>query len=116
MTAPVCLSCGRPIPSTARDSYNAWQCRKFCDMTCRRAYRPDHTGPTWNFRNDACRSRTTGRIEDVEWLLAAGEAPNQIASRLGMKPHSLGRWLERHDRRDLARPFYRIDWHERAAA
>ena len=116
MTAPICLSCGGPIPSTIRPSVRAWQRRKFCDMTCRRAYRPNHTGPAWNSRNEKCSTRTRGRIEDVEWLLSAGEAPERVAARLGLRPHTLARWLERHDRRDLARPFYRIDWHERAAA
>ena len=102
MIAPTCLTCTKPIPRSVVTSTVVWEQRKFCDWGCRRKL--------------ASTSTTCGRVEDVEWLLSAGEAPNQVAVRLGLRAHSLGRWLERHGRPDLARPFYRTAWHERTAA
>jgi hypothetical protein len=39
---------------------------------------------------------------DVDWLTMSGEAWEQIAARLGIKPASLARHLHRHGRPDLA--------------
>ena len=109
MTAPTCQTCGQPIPSCVRDSYTAWQRRKFCNMDCRR-------GCSNRSRCTITYTATAGRLEEVERLLAIGLQPHQVAAELGLSARSLGRWLQRHGRPDLARPFYRIDWHERAAA
>lgn len=45
-------------------------------------------------------------LEDVEWLLDAGESPWEIAKRLGMDRRSVGKRLHRYGRDDLARGFY----------
>lgn len=42
-------------------------------------------------------------VEDVEWLLDAGEAPSAIAERLGRSLEAIQRRLYRAGRRDLAR-------------
>lgn len=47
------------------------------------------------------------RMEDITWLIEAGEAPEQIAIRIGVPIANLTRWLWRHDRPDLARMFER---------
>lgn len=41
-------------------------------------------------------------IEDVEWMVATGEHPARMATRLGVTVRSLERRLLRADRRDLA--------------
>jgi DNA-binding CsgD family transcriptional regulator len=40
---------------------------------------------------------------DAEWLTLAGEAPEQVAARLGLKVKSLEKHLSRHGRSDLIR-------------
>jgi len=53
--------------------------------------------------------QTTGAdafLEDVEFLLEAGEASEQIAIILGRKPGAIAKLAERHDRLDLARHFW----------
>ena len=45
-------------------------------------------------------------LEDVEFLLDAGEAPEQVAIILGRKPDAIAKLAERHDRLDLARHFW----------
>jgi hypothetical protein len=60
--------------------------------------------------------QTKATIEDVEWLLDAGETDAvAIVSRLVDRPkvRTLERLLDRHGRRDLAS---RIGWTERSAA
>lgn len=42
-------------------------------------------------------------VEEMEWLLAAGESIHQIAHRLGYQLSSLERKMDRCGRRDLAR-------------
>ena len=44
-------------------------------------------------------------IEDVEWMLATGEVPCNVATRLGMTPHAIEKAMRRAGRRDLAAPF-----------
>lgn len=112
MTPQHCITCGAPIPRNVIGSKEAYGRRKFCNMECRRNYpRP----VTWNTRNNAATSHTQGRIEDVEFLLE-DDAPERIATRMGLRAATLARWLDRHDRRDLARPFYRAAQRERQAA
>ncbi len=41
------------------------------------------------------------RVEDVEWMDAAGESLTGAAIRLGLDPSSLAKWLQRHHHRDL---------------
>lgn len=45
-------------------------------------------------------------LEDVEFLLDSGEAPEQVAIIMGRKPDAIAKLAERHDRLDLARPFW----------
>ena len=92
---PTCQACGQPIPRTVVSSSAVWKSRVFCSMACRRKL--------------ACKAATVGRVQEVERLLAWGESPYQIATQLGLRPHSLGRWLQRHGRPDLARNFDRAD-------
>lgn len=44
-------------------------------------------------------------LEDVEWLLDAGEPAEQIARTLGRKVEAIEKLAHRHGRPDLARPF-----------
>lgn len=44
-------------------------------------------------------------IEDIGWLLSQGVAPVEIAQRIGIKPASIWRGLNRRGRDDLAAPF-----------
>lgn len=44
-------------------------------------------------------------IADVRFMLAAGEWPPRIATRLGMSTSTLARALLRHDEKELAAPF-----------
>lgn len=61
-----------------------------------------------NIRCRACHAAlATARIEDIEWLLDAGATPTEIALRTGHSLMSTARFLERHGRHDLARPFSR---------
>lgn len=55
--------------------------------------------------------RVTGEevLDDVEFLLDAGESPLQVATIVGRKPATLARLAERHERRDLANIFYSAD-------
>jgi hypothetical protein len=57
--------------------------------------------------------RIADKIEDVSDLLDAGESAHAIAARLGTTTWALERFLYRHGRRDLGRPFARADWYER---
>lgn len=81
-----CLACGEPVDNPDR---------QYCSAECRTGWR--------------------GRVEDVRWLLDAGESPNQIAARLGVQPTSLGRYLYRHGQDEEARVFYRAGSLEHAA-
>lgn len=45
-------------------------------------------------------------LEDVEWLLDAGEPVVQILATLGRTAGAISKLAERHGRLDLARPFY----------
>jgi AraC-like DNA-binding protein len=45
-------------------------------------------------------------LEDVEWLLEAGEPAEQVAASLGRSVDAIAKLAERNDRLDLARPFY----------
>lgn len=45
-------------------------------------------------------------LEDVEFLLDAGESPEQVAIILGRKPGTIAKLAERHERLDLARHFW----------
>jgi hypothetical protein len=45
-------------------------------------------------------------LEDVEFLLDAGEASEQVAIILGRKPGAIAKLAERYDRLDLARHFW----------
>ena len=44
---------------------------------------------------------TTDHLEDVEWMAETGESFDRAAERLGVKPASLERFLQRRGRRDL---------------
>jgi hypothetical protein len=87
-----CERCGSDFLS----KYN-----RFCSWDC-------YIGGSW--------SKAAGRVEDVEFLMQAGEAPEQIMSRLGTSSGTLARYLARHERPDLARPFWRLRDAERRAA
>ncbi|AKU15767.1 hypothetical protein [Luteipulveratus mongoliensis] len=50
----------------------------------------------------ASEQRLRDRVEDVEFLLEAGESPDHIARRLGLTLESLERSMHRAGRRDLA--------------
>lgn len=55
-------------------------------------------------------------VEDIEWLLEAGESTHQVAARLGVTRNAVARRLGRYGRHDLAARFERInDWNEVAA-
>lgn len=54
-------------------------------------------------------------LEDVEFLLDAGEAPEQVAVILRRKPATIAKLAERHHRLDLARPFWTTAKHQEAA-
>jgi len=75
--------------------------RRFCSQEC-------YIGSSW--------TNAAGRVDDVDFLMQAGEAPEQITARLGTAAGTLARYLFRHDRPDLARPFWRLDASERRAA
>lgn len=47
----------------------------------------------------------TALIEDALFLLDAGEHPERICLRLGMKPAAIEIMLRRHGYREQARPF-----------
>lgn len=47
-------------------------------------------------------------LEDVEWLLDAGESPELILTTLGRSADAVAKLADRHGRRDLARPFETI--------
>lgn len=55
-------------------------------------------------------------LEDVEWLLEAGESVEQITSTLGRTAGAISKLAERHGRIDLARPFYVAASREQGAA
>lgn len=55
-------------------------------------------------------------VEDVGWLLSQGVAPVEIAQRMGIKPASIWRGLNRRGRDDLAAPFRPyLNEHKKAA-
>lgn len=45
------------------------------------------------------------QVDEVETLLAAGEAATQIANQIGRTVGAMSRFLYRQNRPDLARPF-----------
>lgn len=47
-------------------------------------------------------------VEDVRWLLGAGESVDSICQRLGRQPDSLARSLHRAGDTDAARAFWRL--------
>lgn len=55
-----------------------------------------------------CSSSDTAEafLEDVEFLLDAGESPEQVSIILGRKPGTIAALADRHDRLDLARHFW----------
>lgn len=53
-------------------------------------------------RQDSTSVDAEARLEDLEWMIAAGESPVMMATRLGLKPGALSRWLRNHHRPDLA--------------
>jgi hypothetical protein len=93
---PNCQTCGETIqrPTDGR-SRKRWFQQKYCSTRCLPRKQPVRE------------PMSDERIDRVEQLLAAGEAPAQIAATLGIKMESLGRWLNRLGYDDLARPFYR---------
>ena len=50
---------------------------------------------------------TIDRFEDITFLLAQGESPEQIAARFNRKMASIERAAYRHGRTDIAKTFYR---------
>jgi hypothetical protein len=48
------------------------------------------------------REAAEGVIEDVEFMLTHRESMHMASRRLGMKPETLQRYLEKHHRSDLA--------------
>lgn len=52
---------------------------------------------------DAMRSRTASRLEDLEFLLSAGEGPADALARIGWTPSAAQRAAYRSGRPDLAR-------------
>jgi transcriptional regulator with XRE-family HTH domain len=55
-------------------------------------------------------------LEDVEWLLEAGEPVAQITASLGRTAGAISKLAERHGRLDLARPFWTAANREQGAA
>lgn len=55
-------------------------------------------------------------VEDVEWLLAFGMSPEDIAARLTVSLEALARAMYREERYDLASPFNRVVMARRKAA
>ena len=90
MTTHTCPGCGQPMP--ARNSHG--DPRRYCSATCavRTAAR----------RNADARAAI---VEDVGWLLDAGEAPTAILTRLDTTAEALSRRLHRTGRHDLAAHF-----------
>ena len=77
-----CIGCGRSISETRRG--------QVCSSCGQRGYR---TGPP--------RRRVADTLAEYDHLTAAGEAFDQIAARLGIKPASLARALMRAGRTTL---------------
>lgn len=50
--------------------------------------------------------RARATIEDVEWMLYAGETASSMSCRLGLAPGTIAKRLARAGRHDLARHFY----------
>jgi hypothetical protein len=89
---PYCLHCGRVCPKTLEQTWTDWEAMRFCDDTCERAHRLP--------RDEL--------IEELELLLGTDHL-NSIARRLGYRPDSLARRLQRCGRPDLARHFNRLE-------
>lgn len=51
---------------------------------------------------------SSAALDDILWLIASGESPEAIASRLGVKPGSVARLLYRHGFAAEARPFWNV--------
>jgi len=50
---------------------------------------------------EAQAAELAARLEDARWMAATGECLDGAARRLGMKPNSLERWLERNGHKAL---------------
>lgn len=46
-------------------------------------------------------------VEEIEWMLAAGEPAREIAKQLKARPHTIAMRMSRAGRPDLAVPFER---------
>ena len=55
-------------------------------------------------------------LENVDWLLQAGESPHHIATRLGITPGGIARALTRAGRHDTAARFSTAALRERHSA
>jgi transcriptional regulator with XRE-family HTH domain len=65
---------------------------------------------------DSAQTKGQRIIEDVEWLLEAGESPEQVSLALSMTAGTIAKLAERYERKDLARPFWVVDSRARTAA
>lgn len=52
-------------------------------------------------RRDAQAAELAARLEDVRWMVDTGECLDGAARRLGLKPNTLERWLERNHHKAL---------------
>lgn len=119
----VCICCGATFFRSPNPRRN-WRERKYCSLECHRSRGSKATCVVCEkqlnesrrkYCSSECMVTNRGRLADILMLVDAGESPFQIANKLGVQVSSVGRYLDRHGRRDLAREFYRAGWMERAA-
>lgn len=91
-----CRVCDRLIPRGNR---------LYCNRACRLR---DKSARTY--------TQTQGRIDEITYLLEAGESPDQIATHLGLTLDAAAAWLYRHSHTNLANQFERAARRERRSA
>lgn len=89
VTTPTCRTCGNIPPKTPDITWTQWERLRYCDEQC------DPRPPRW---------RRDELLAELQLLLGTDE-PASIARRLGIRPRSLVRRLDRYGRHDLARHF-----------
>ena len=103
---------GRAIGRTCRIPHCGDPARAggMCDMHYRRHRRASHDQQAHivNRGHAVTQRRTEDIIEDVEWMLDTGEAPERIPQRLGTTPAALTKRMRRAGRPDLAAPFQTV--------
>lgn len=112
MTTPTCQNptCGKPIERRPTQSKSQYLARKFCSINCSNSdgLRGNRSTPELSsLRSKNAQISADQRIENVLHLLEQGESPEEIASRMGVKPGSIARQLYRRKLNDIAARFER---------